>query len=105
MYGQDRNTNNMATAIGVSLAVMLSFIVPAIFSLLFGDGGMKIEDLSVLGVILIAAPVLLMVKAYYSESLKNPQHPFFTQKFRKIKIVIFNVVLFTILLALGRQFA
>ena len=105
MLRMDKDTNNMATAIGFSLAVMLSFIVPAIFSLLFGDGGMKIEDIAVLGIILIAAPVLLMIKAYYSESLKNPQHPFFTQKFRKIKIVIFDVVLFTIILALGRNFA
>ena len=103
----NRDIKMIASGIGFSLAVMLSLIVPSILSLVFGD--MKRADsvmflhkygslVALLGIILIATPVLLMLKAYFSESLKNYQHPFFRNKFENVKIVIFSVILFTILL-------
>ena len=95
MFRVDSNTDNMAKGIGFSLAVMLSLIGTTIPTLVFGD--IKREDLFDLMIILIAAPVLLMIKAYHSESLKNSQHPFFTNKLEKIKTVLFFVIAITIL--------
>ena len=103
----DRDIKMIASGIGFSLAVMLSLIVPSILSFVFGD--IKRANsvmffhkygsvVALLGIILIAIPVLLMLKAYFSESLKNYQHPFFRNKFENVKIVIFSVILFTILL-------
>ena len=68
----DRDIELIVSGIGFSLAVMLSLIVTTILSLVFGD--MKRADfhkyeslVALLWIILIAIPVLLMLKAYFSE--------------------------------------
>ncbi len=106
---KDRDIKMIASGIGFSLAVMLSLIATTILSFVFGD--MRRANsvmffhkygsvVALLGIILIATPVLLMLKAYFSEYLKNYQHPFFRNKFENVKIVIFFVVFFTIMLGI-----
>ena len=94
----DRDIKMISCGIGFSLAVMAGFIALIILSLFFGDikrldslyfGKKYGSFVFILWVILTATPILLMLKAYFSEYLKNYQHPFFRNKSENVKMVIF----------------
>ena len=99
--GKDRDAK-MGVGIGLSLAVMSSFIFWVVLSFIFSDIDMSSHksDIFVLWLILTITPFLLMLKAYHSEYPKNYQHPFFSHKSENVKSAIFATMFIIIAMQL-----
>ena len=95
----DRDIKIIAVGIGFSLAIMSGFISWVVLSFIFSNmKGDYTSDVFILWIVLTLTPVLLMLKAYFSESLKNYQHAFFMQKRSFSKNVIFISIFIMVLL-------